>query len=259
MTNNSNVLSDSALLAADTAHHLHPFTDYKALAAEGSRVIVRAEGCTLWDSQGNAILDGMAGLWCVNIGYGRAELADVAARQMRELPYYNTFFKTTTRPATELATRLAELTPPGLEHVFFAKSGSEANDTIVRMVRRYWQLHGQPERNVIISREYAYHGSTLVGASLGGMSAMHSQTGLPLPGFEHIRPPYYLRDGGNMTPQEFGVAAAQALEERILALGPETRRGVHRRADPGRRRRHRPARQLFPGDPAESAASTASC
>ncbi|GHD58554.1 aspartate aminotransferase family protein [Thalassobaculum fulvum] len=221
MTNKLNVLSDSALMAADTAHHLHPFTDYKALAAEGSRVIVRAEGCTLWDSQGNAILDGMAGLWCVNIGYGREELADVAARQMRELPYYNTFFKTTTRPATELATRLAELTPPGLEHVFFANSGSEANDTIVRMVRRYWQLHGQPERNVIISREYAYHGSTLVGASLGGMSAMHSQTGLPLPGFEHIRPPYYLRDGGNMTPQEFGVAAAQALEERILALGPE--------------------------------------
>jgi len=221
MTDKLNVLSDSALLAADAAHHLHPFTDYKALAAEGSRVIVRAEGCTLWDSQGNAILDGMAGLWCVNIGYGRDELADVAARQMRELPYYNTFFKTTTRPATELAARLAELTPEGLEHVFFANSGSEANDTIVRMVRRYWQLHGQPERSVIISREYAYHGSTLVGASLGGMSAMHSQTGLPLPGFEHIRPPYYLRDGGNMTPQEFGVAAAQALEERILELGPE--------------------------------------
>ena len=221
MTQKLNVLSDSALLAADAAHHLHPFTDYKALAAEGSRVIVRAEGCTLWDSQGNAILDGMAGLWCVNIGYGRDELADVAARQMRELPYYNTFFKTTTRPATELATRLAELTPEGLEHVFFANSGSEANDTIVRIVRRYWQLHGQPERSVIISREHAYHGSTLVGASLGGMSAMHSQTGLPLPGFEHIRPPYYLRDGGNMTPQEFGVAAAQALEERILELGPE--------------------------------------
>lgn len=221
MTQKLNIFDDMSVQAADAAHHLHPFTDYKALAAEGSRVIVRAEGCTLWDSQGNAILDGMAGLWCVNIGYGRPELAEVAARQMRELPYYNTFFKTTTRPATELAARLAELAPEGLEHVFFANSGSEANDTIVRMVRRYWQLRGQPGRDIIISREYAYHGSTIVGASLGGMAAMHGQTGTLLPGVEHIRPPYYLRDGGNMTPDEFGIAAAQALEERILELGPE--------------------------------------
>lgn len=220
MTQDLNIFDDGAIRAADAAHHLHPFTDYKALAAEGTRVIVRAEGCTLWDSQGNAILDGMAGLWCVNIGYGRPELAEVAARQMRELPYYNTFFKTTTRPATELAARLAGLAPDGLEHVFFANSGSEANDTIVRMVRRYWQLRGQPDRDVIISREYAYHGSTIVGASLGGMAAMHGQTGTLLPGVEHIRPPYYLRDGGNMTPDEFGIAAAQALEERILELGP---------------------------------------
>jgi len=221
MTRILNDDEERALQAADAAHHLHPFSDYKALAAEGSRVIVRAEGCTLWDSKGTAILDGMAGLWCVNIGYGRTELAEVAARQMRELPYYNTFFKTTTQPATALAARLAELTPEGLEHAFFASSGSEANDTIVRMVRRYWQILGQPERNVIISREYAYHGSTLVGASLGGMAPMHGQTGLPLPGFEHIRPPYYLRDGGNMTPEQFGLAAAQALEERIREIGPE--------------------------------------
>ena len=123
MNKTLNVLDDAAFQAADSAHHLHPFTDYKALAAEGSRVIVRGEGSTIWDSKGEAILDGMAGLWCVNIGYGRPELADVAARQMRELPYYNTFFKTTTAPATELAAKLAELTPDGLEHVFFANSG----------------------------------------------------------------------------------------------------------------------------------------
>ncbi len=221
MNHGSKAADEAAFQAADAAHHMHPFTDHKALAAEGTRVIVRAEGSTLWDSKGTAILDGMAGLWCVNVGYGRPELAAAAARQMRELPYYNTFFKTTTPPATELAARLAALTPKGLEHVFFASSGSEANDTIVRMVRRYWQIQGQPARTVIISREYAYHGSTLVGASLGGMTAMHGQTGLPLPGFEHIRPPYYLRDGGNMTPDEFGVAAAQALEERIQELGPE--------------------------------------
>src|SRR3546814_243137 len=128
MTPQPDIPDAAALRAADAAHHLHPFTDYKALAAEGSRVIVRAEGCTLWDSEGTAILDGMAGLWCVNIGYGRAELAEVAARQMRELPYYNTVVKTTTRPAAELAARLAELTPAGLEHAFFASSGSEAPD-----------------------------------------------------------------------------------------------------------------------------------
>ena len=106
---------EAAFQAADAAHHLHPFTDHQALAAEGARVIVRAEGCTLWDSRGTAILDGMAGLWCVNVGYGRRELADAAARQMRELPYYNTFFKTTTPPATELAARLAGQVVPATE------------------------------------------------------------------------------------------------------------------------------------------------
>lgn len=212
----------TALKASDAAHHWHPFSDTKTLSAEGSRVIVKADGCRLWDSDGNEILDGMAGLWCVNIGYGRTELADVAARQMRELPYYNTFFKTTTPPATKLAETLVRLTPDGLNHVFFSSSGSEANDTVVRLVRRYWQVLGQPERTTIISREFAYHGSTVVSASLGGMSAMHDQIGLPGSGFSHIRPPYYLRDGGNMTPEVFGVAAAQALEDRILELGAET-------------------------------------
>lgn len=211
----------AAIRASDAAHHWHPFSDTKALAAEGARVIVKAKGSTLWDSEGNEILDGMAGLWCVNIGYGRKELADVAAKQMMELPYYNTFFKTTTQPATKLAETLVRLTPDGLNRVFFAGSGSEANDTVVRFVRRYWQLKGQPDRMTIIGREYGYHGSTLVGASLGGMTAMHRQTNMPLPGFSHIRPPYFLRDGGNMTPDAFGMVAAQALEDRIQELGPE--------------------------------------
>ena len=206
----------------DAAHHWHPFTDTKALNAEGSRVIVKAEGSLLWDSDGNEILDGMAGLWCVNVGYGRQELADAASRQMMELPYYNTFFKTTNVPASELAAKLAELTPEGLNYAFFANSGSEANDTIVRMVRHFWQLRGKPHKKTIISREYAYHGSTMIATSLGGMTAMHEQVDMPLPGFSHIRPPYYVRDGGNMTEEEFGLAAAQALEERIQELGADT-------------------------------------
>ncbi|WPZ33925.1 aspartate aminotransferase family protein [Thalassobaculum sp. OXR-137] len=206
----------------DAAHHWHPFTDTKALNAEGTRVIVKAEGSLLWDSKGNEILDGMAGLWCVNVGYGRQELADAASRQMMELPYYNTFFKTTNVPATELAAKLAELTPDGLNYAFFANSGSEANDTIVRMVRHFWQLRGKPNKKTIISREYAYHGSTMISTSLGGMTAMHAQVDMPLPGFSHIRPPYFVRDGGNMTEEDFGVAAAQALEDRIQELGADT-------------------------------------
>jgi putrescine aminotransferase len=206
----------------DAAHHWHPFTDTKALNAEGTRVIVKAEGCRLWDSKGNEILDGMAGLWCVNVGYGRKALADAASRQMMELPYYNTFFKTTNVPATELAAKLAELTPDGLNYAFFANSGSEANDTIVRMVRHFWQLRGKPNKKTLISREFAYHGSTMIATSLGGMTAMHKQVDMPLPGFSHIRPPYFVRDGGNMTEEEFGIAAAQALEDRIQELGADT-------------------------------------
>jgi putrescine aminotransferase len=206
----------------DAAHHWHPFTDTKALKEEGTRVIVDAKDCTLWDSDGAEILDGMAGLWCVNVGYGRERLAEVAARQMMQLPYYNTFFKTTTTAATDLAAKLVELTPDGLSRVFFANSGSEANDTIVRMVRHFWQLRGKPNKKTIISREFAYHGSTMASASLGGMAAMHQQVDMPLPGFSHIRPPYYLRDGGNMSEEEFGIAAARALEERIQELGADS-------------------------------------
>jgi putrescine aminotransferase len=203
----------------DRRHFLHPFTDFKALAARGTRIIVRAEGVYLYDSDGRRILDGMAGLWCVNVGYGRTELADVAREQMLELPYYNSFFQTAHPPAIELARQLVEVTPPQFNHVFFAGSGSEANDTVVRMVRRYWDLMGEPERTVIISRENAYHGSTMAGASLGGMAFMHAQGGLPIPGIVHIRQPYWYADGGELTPEKFGLEAARALEEKIGELG----------------------------------------
>ena len=208
--------------AADLRHHLHPFTDTKALAAEGgSRIIVKAEGAWLEDSEGTRILDGMAGLWCVNIGYGRQELAEAAYRQMLELPYYNTFFKTATPPSIELAEKLAELTPMDLKHVFYASSGSEANDTIVRLVRHYWNLKGKPGKKTFISREHAYHGSTMAAASLGGMAAMHGQADLPLPGFAHVMPPHWYDYGGDLEPAEFGRVAAKAVEDKILELGAD--------------------------------------
>ncbi len=204
----------------DRRHYLHPFTDSKALHKHGTRVITRAQGVYLWDSEGQRILDGMAGLWCVNLGYGRRELVDAASAQMLELPFYNSFFKTTTPPTLALAALLAEVTPAHLNHVFFTNSGSEANDTIVRLVRYYWQVKGQPQRKVIISRWLAYHGSTVAAASLSGMRYMHAQGDLPIPGIEHIEPPYWFEQGDSSDLEAFGLLAAQRLEERILAIGP---------------------------------------
>ena len=209
------------LQALDAAHHLHPFTDGNALAAKGARVITRAQGIMLTDSEGNEILDGMAGLWCVNVGYGREELARVAADQMRQLAYYNTFFQTTHVPAIALAARLAEVAPDGMTHVFFAGSGSEANDTNIRMVRHYWAARGKPDKSVIIARHNGYHGSTMGGGSLGGMSGMHAQGGLPIPGIVHVGQPYWWGEGGDMTPEDFGRARARELVAKIAELGED--------------------------------------
>jgi putrescine aminotransferase len=213
--------STSEWQAADSRHYLHPFTDFKQLAAHGSRIITRAEGVYLYDSDGQRILDGMAGLWCVNVGYGRKELAEAAYRQMLELPYYNSFFKSAHPPAIELAGLLAEVTPPQFNRVFYAGSGSEANDTIIRMVRRYWDVVGEPSRNIIISRQNAYHGSTIAAASLGGMKPMHEQGGMPIPGIVHIEQPYWYENGGDLSPDEYGVKAAQLLQAKIEQLGPK--------------------------------------
>jgi putrescine aminotransferase len=207
--------------AADAAHYLHPFTDFKSLAAKGSRVIVSADNIYLRDSDGNHILDAMSGLWCVNVGYGRTELIEAATRQMTTLPFYNSFFQTATPPAIELAELLAQVTPPQFKHVFFSGSGSEGNDTVVRMVRRYWDVLGQPERSVIISRKNAYHGSTMAGASLGGMSGMHEQGGLPIPGIVHIEQPFWFELGQGMSRDAFGLKAAGWLEEKILEVGAD--------------------------------------
>lgn len=205
----------------DAAHYLHPFTDHAALGRTGTRLITRAQGVYLYDSEGRQILDGMSGLWCVNLGYGRRELADAAYRQLQELPYYNSFFQVAHPPAIELARLLVEVTPQQFQHVFFTGSGSEANDTVVRVVRRYWEVQGQPKRTIIVSRKNAYHGSTMAGASLGGMAPMHAQGGLPIPGIVHIRQPYWFGEGGDLSPDEFGRVAARALEEKILEIGPE--------------------------------------
>jgi putrescine aminotransferase len=204
----------------DAAHHLHPFTDHKSLHETKVRVITGADGVFLHDADGHKILDGMAGLWCVAVGYSRPELVRAAAAQMTTLPYYNTFFKTTNQPAVALAARLAALAPAGLNHAFFACSGSEAVDTALRMARVFWQTQGKPGKKIIIGREYGYHGSTTLGASAGGMVDMHRQAG-DMPHFVQVMPPYWYGYGGQMSEAEFGIYAAKQVEEKIKALGAD--------------------------------------
>lgn len=206
----------------DVAHHLPAQQDYKLIEdMGGSRIVTHAKGCYIHDGDGNRILDGMAGLWCVNVGYGREELVDVAAEQMRELPFYNTFFKTVTPPTVMLAQKIAGLTGGKLQHVFFNASGSEANDTVFRMVRHYWKVKGEPQRKIFISRWNGYHGSTVAGVSLGGMKVMHEQGDLPIPGVEHVRQPYWFGEGFGTDKAEFAKACADAVEAKILEVGPE--------------------------------------
>ncbi len=219
-------ISTEEIQALDSAHFMHPFTDHADLAKRGARVITRAEGIYIWDSEGEKIFDAMSGLWCVNVGYARRELADAAYQQMTTLPFYNSFFQTTNVPAVQLAARLASLAPRvngrRFEHVFFSSSGSESNDSNVRMVRRYWDLLGQPQRKVIISRHNAYHGSTMAGASLGGMSGMHAQGDLPIPNITHIAQPYFFENGlPGESADAFGLRAAGWLETKILELGAD--------------------------------------
>lgn len=205
----------------DAAHHLHPFTDTDALNRHGARVITHGEGIYLWDSDGNKITDAMAGLWCVNLGYGRKDLALVAQQQMETLAYYNTFFKTTHPAVTELSALLAEIAPPGFSRVFYTNSGSESVDTMIRMVRRFWDVQGKPEKKTLIGRWNGYHGSTIGGASLGGMAYMHEQGDLPIPGIAHIEQPWWYGLGKDLSREAFGLLAAGWLEQKILEIGPD--------------------------------------
>jgi putrescine aminotransferase len=204
----------------DRQHYLHPFTDHKDLGKKKSRIITRADGIYIYDAEGNRILDGMSGLWCVNVGYGREEIVEAAERQLRELPYYNSFFQCSHPPSIELSRMLGELTQPQFSRVFYTGSGSESIDTMLRMVWRYWDLMDQPERKIVIARKNAYHGSTVAGASLGGMEPMHKQGGV-LPHIEHIEQPYWFGSDRTLSPEAFGVAMAREFERKVEELGAE--------------------------------------
>ncbi len=206
--------------AADTDNYLHPFTDYKELAKELALIIDRGQGCYVWDADGNKYLDGLAGLACVQVGYGRRELVDAATQQLSQLSFFNSFFKSSNKPAIQLAEKLVEITPSGLNHVFYVNDGSEANDTCIRLARHYWALEGRPEKQIVIAREFGYHGSTIASAQLSGMPFMHEQAA-SIPGFAHIETAYQFMHGRGMSEEDYGVKAASRLEDKIIELGPD--------------------------------------
>lgn len=213
-------LETTQLRQLDQQHHLHPFTDFRDYAANGGRIVSRAEHIYIYDSDGNKIQDAMSGLWCCSLGYSQDGIKKAVANQLMELPFYNNFFKCSNQPAVELATRLCEMTPANFNKVFFTNSGSEANDTQIKFVHRYYELLGKPSKRLIISRKNAYHGSTIAAASLGGMSAMHEQTqGLDY--IRHIEQPYWYELGGDISPDEFGLWAANELAKKIDELGED--------------------------------------
>ena len=213
-------LETTQLRQLDQQHHLHPFTDFRDYAENGGRIVSRAEHIYIYDSDGNKIQDAMSGLWCCSLGYSQDGIKKAVADQLMELPFYNNFFKCSNQPAVELATRLCEMTPANFNKVFFTNSGSEANDTQIKFVHRYYELLGKPSKRLIISRKNAYHGSTIAAASLGGMSAMHEQTqGLDY--IRHIEQPYWYELGGDMNPDEFGLWAANELAKKIDELGED--------------------------------------
>jgi putrescine aminotransferase len=209
----------------DAAHHIHPFTQTSLLVREGVRVIERADGIYLWDSDGRQLIDGMSGLWCVNVGYGNEALARAGAEALKTLPYYNHFFKTTNPYTIELAAKLATLLPEGHTRLLFANSGSEANDSALKLIRYYWNLKGKHKKKIHLSREFAYHGVTMAAASLSGLTPMHPQWDLPLAGFAKVPTPYWYgaraAGYGDIAPDEFGIRIAEAMEKRILEIGPD--------------------------------------
>ena len=214
-------LDTAALKALDRAHHLHPFTDLEDYAEHGGRIFSRAEGVFIHDSEGNAMYDAMSGLWCCNLGYSQDSIKQAIFEQLQQLPYYNNFFRCANQPAVELAAALVDVAPAGFRHVFFTNSGSEANDTNIRLVHRYYDLIGKPGKKLFIGRHNGYHGSTIGAASLGGMKAMHEQArGLDY--VHHINQPHWFGVAGIDEDRDaFGLRVARELEAKIDELGEE--------------------------------------
>ena len=205
----------------DRDHYIHPWTDFSTFKQEGSLVLAESEGAYVYDSDGNRYLDGIGGLWCVNIGYGNEEMAQAIAEQVRRIPYYSTFTHLTTPPAAELAAKLAELTPGSLNHVFYGTGGSMSNDTAIRIIHFYFNRLGRKKKKKIISRIDGYHGSTYLAMSMTGVKFDHQGFDLAPDLVHHIPSPNTYRRPDGMSEDEFCREKAADLENKILELGAE--------------------------------------
>jgi putrescine aminotransferase len=214
--------SPKALARVDAQHHLHPFTNHEEMHASGTRVMLRGEGVHLWDARGQKLLDGLAGLWCVNVGYSCRPIIDAVNAQMRRLPYYCSFFNTTTEPAIRLAEKISSLTPKGLGHVMFTNSGSEANETALKLIRGYLKLRGQSKRTKIVTRNFSYHGVTLATASMTGLVSCTEPFDLPLPGFVQVPGPNAYAAGKEKHAAAYGRWCLEETERIILRENPKT-------------------------------------
>jgi len=202
---------------------LHPYTDAIENENEGALVMARGDGIYVWDETGKEYIEGMAGLWCVSLGFGNERLAEAASRQMRTLPFYHGFNRRSHEPQVELAERLKALAPVPMARTFFTNSGSEANDTAIKLIWFYNNAIGRPAKKKIVGRRRGYHGITAAAASVTGVPANHAGFDLPFPGFLHTDCPHYWREGRDgETEEEFASRCADSLERLILAEGPET-------------------------------------
>lgn len=213
----------NSLSRRDAESVFHPYTNALANEQDGPLVITRGEGVEVWDEDGNSYIEGMSGLWCASLGFGEDRLAEAAARQMRELPFYHGFNQKSHPPQIELAERLLDLAPVPMAKAFFCNSGSEAADSAVKMIWYMNNALGRPEKKKIISRFKAYHGVTVAAASITGVPANHTAFDLPLDGFLHTDQPHFYRFGEDgETEEEFATRCADNLDKLIVAEGPDT-------------------------------------
>ncbi|PDT11237.1 MULTISPECIES: aspartate aminotransferase family protein [unclassified Rhizobium] len=211
----------NSLIELDRAHLIHPVASYRSHEKQGVRVLASAKGATVTDASGKQLIDGFAGLWCVNAGYGHESIVEAAARQMRELPYATAYFGLGSEPAIRLASELADRAPGDLNHVYFTLGGSDAVDSTIRFIRYYWNARGRPERDQFISVEQGYHGSSTVGAGLTALPAFHAGFGIPFDWQHKIPSHYAYRNPVGDDPQAIIEASLAALESKVEAIGPE--------------------------------------
>ncbi|AJC82909.1 aspartate aminotransferase family protein [Rhizobium sp. H4] len=211
----------NSLIELDRAHLIHPVASYRSHEKHGVRVLTSAKGATVTDASGKQLIDGFAGLWCVNAGYGHESIVEAAARQMRELPYATAYFGLGSEPAIRLASELADRAPGDLNHVYFTLGGSDAVDSTIRFIRYYWNARGRPERDQFISVEQGYHGSSTAGAGLTALPAFHAGFGLPFDWQHKIPSHYAYRNPVGDDPQAIIEASLAALKSKVEAIGPE--------------------------------------